>query len=435
MPRSQGPGGLLFAAMAAALSAGAAPAGDALRRPNVLLILADGLGVECLGCYGGGSYKTPHINRLAASGVRFTSCFATPLDTPSRVELLTGRYGFRTGWTKLIRRDPEADQFLDPSKETTVAQILKSAGSATAVAGTWQLCHFDNHPDHPAQCGFERSCCWRWMHAGEKTARYWNPQVWQDGKMMADLHGQFADDVYADFIVRFLRENRGRPFFAFYPMALAHEPFTVTPDVRTGPGDREARKENKEVRRFPGMVSYLDQVVGRLVAALDELGLRENTVIVFTASTGTDRKVTSIRDGMPVAGGQGVLCERGTHVPLIVAGGGAAAGRVCDDLVDFSDFLPTLAELAGAPLPRGLVIDGRSFAPQTRGHSGRPREWVFCEMKDDAFVRDRRWELFNDGRLFDLQTDPGERHPVPADAGAEADAARKRLQAVLDGLQ
>jgi arylsulfatase A-like enzyme len=398
--------------------------------------VAEDLGPECLGCYGGTSYNTANLDALAASGTRFRYCFATPLGPPSRAELLTGRYGFRTGWTSALGRSQENDQFLDPAKETTIGAVLRRSGYATAVAGAWQLCQFEAHPDHPRQCGFEQFCCWSWTIKAEKTSRYWNPSVWQDGRLRTDLRGQFGEDVFCQSLIDFIRRNRSRPFFVYYPTVLVHEPFIVPPDIKAGPADRESRKENKETHRFSGMVAYLDRLVGRLVTTVEELGLREETVIVFTSDCGTDRRITSLQNGVNVRGDKGMMSDRATRVPLLASWKGTTpAGRVCDDLIDFSDFLPTLAELSAAETPRHVTFDGLSFAPQLRGQQGKVRPWVFSGLKDAWLVRDHRWELLDDGRFFDLLNDPLAKHNLPKGSGPDADAARARLEAVFDSLE
>ena len=405
------------------------PAGSAApERPNVLLILADDLGAECLGSYGSTSYKTPHLDALARTGVRFEHCFATPLCSPSRVQLMTGRYPFRTGWTNLIRH--QRDEFLDP-KERTFGHMLRDAGYATALAGKWQLAEFQQHPDHVRKCGFDESCCWAWVMDDRQTSRYWSPAIWQEGKLRTDVGDHYGPDVFCDFLIDFISRNRERPFLAYYPMALVHAPF-ARPPGSDRPADTRPRGD---AANFPDMVAYMDRNVGRLVETLDRLGLREKTLILFSGDNGTARGIVSRVGEREIPGGKGQMTDAGTHVPLIANWKGAVPpGRVCTDLVDFSDVMPTLAEVTGAKLPEGVAIDGRSFAPQLRGETGRPRDWVFSQLGMNRFVRDHRWKLHADGRLFDIQKDPTEAAPV-APGSPEPDAARARLAAVLDTLK
>ena len=389
-------------------------------KPNVVLIMADDLGYECLGCNGGTSYQTPTLDALARTGTRFTHAFCTPLCSPTRNLIMTGRYNFRNyrGWGTL-----------DP-KETTFGHLLRAAGYATCVSGKWQLCRFDKpgNADHPKRAGFDEHCVWTWHYKGKKPSRYWDPFIWQDGKFRDDLKGKYGPDVHCDFIVDFIERHKAQPFLAYYPMNLVHAPFVRTPDSKQG---------KKKGGHFADMVAYLDKCVGRVVATLDRLGLRERTLILFTGDNGTPRGIRSKLGDTAFPGGKGRMTDAGTHVPLLANWTGTTpAGRACGDLIDFSDVLPTLAAIAGAPLPEGVTLDGRSFLPQLRGEPGTPRDWVFIQLNNKRAIRDKRWKLHHDGRLYDLDADPFEKSPIgPADANEAAAAARTRLQAALDSLK
>lgn len=180
--------------------------------------------------------------------------------------------------------------------------------------------------------------------------------------------------------------------------------------------------------------------------ALDELGLHENTLVLFTSDNGTPRGITSRMGHVVAEGGKGFTTDAGTHAPLIANWKGTIpAPKVCGDLVDFSDMLPTLAEAAGAGPAPNVVIDGRSFLPQLRGQKGNPRDWIFCYYRPNmkkgkwglkVFARDKKYKLYRQGRLFNVQADPLEKNPIePGQCGSEAAAARKRLQAVLDSMK
>jgi arylsulfatase A len=180
-------------------------------------------------------------------------------------------------------------------------------------------------------------------------------------------------------------------------------------------------------------VSYLDAQVGRVVDALDALGLAESTVVLFAADNGTPAPVDVEWRGVKRRGLKGTLSEGGTRVPLIARWKGTtAAGATVPDLVDLSDFLPTLADLAGASVPDAWQVDGRSFAPRLRGTGEGPREWTFSQLKEARCVREARWKLYGDGRLFDIVADPHEQHPVRRGEHPEETA---RLQKVLDQLR
>jgi arylsulfatase A len=397
-------------------------------QPNVLLIMADDLGVEGLRCYGSDSYQTPHLDALAASGVRFTNCYSQPLCTPSRVKIMTGKSNLRN-YTHFGILDPQ---------EITFAHTMTRAGYATAVAGKWQLHGTDEYGPlegrgaHPIRAGFGEYCLWQVARRGP---RYHDPLIEQNGHQLFDLRGDYGPSVFTEFLADFMARHRDRPFLAYYPMALVHNPFVPTPlSADRGSKDRQ--------QNFADMVTYMDRCVGRLVAELERLGLRDNTIIIFTTDNGTNRQIVSSLNGEEIVGGKGLPTNAGTHVPLIVNWPRrGASGVVCEDLVDFTDFLPTLAEAAQLePGKLPLTLDGRSFLPQVRGKPGLPRRWLFCDYdprwgrhQPARFVRDQRWKLYSDGRLFDLDVDPEEADPVALDQGDEAaQRARKKLQRVLD---
>jgi arylsulfatase A len=397
-------------------------------RPNIVLIMADDLGQECLGCYGNTSYKTPHLDALAATGIRFSHCYCTPLCSPSRVQIMTGRYGFRTGWTNLIGGPKE---FLDPQKEKTFGHFLQAAGYKTASAGKWQLCDFDLHPDHLTKCGFDEHCMWTWMYKGQQRSRSWDPFVWQNGKLCEDTKGKYGPDLYCEFLIDFITRNKDRSFFVYYPMALVHSPFEATPDSKGGGAGQKGDNQ-----RYANMVAYMDKLVGKIVATLDKHHLREKTLILFTGDNGTPRGITAMIGSTTVPGGKGTMTDQGSHVPLIANWKGTTpAGKVLNDLVDFSDMVPTFCALTGAELPKGVTIDGVSFAPQLRGQAGKPREWVFSQLGKNRYARDQRWKLHGDGKLFDMEKDPFEKNDLSAGTDPGAQAAQKRLQAVLDQLR
>jgi arylsulfatase A len=222
----------------------------------------------------------------------------------------------------------------------------------------------------------------------------------------------------------FVRRHRGGPFFVYYPTHLVHAPIVRTPD--SAPDSKDFYADD---------VAYLDKSVGRVVAEIERLGLRENTVILFSGDNGTARQSGTIR-GRQINGAKGSMWEGGTRVPLIASWKGTTPeGKVLQDMVDFSDFYATFAELAGAKLPQGVTIDGRSFAPQLRGRKGNLREWVYVQLGRNWYVKERAWKLNQSGELYDLKEAPFEEKLVPADSkDAQALAARQRLRAVLAQL-
>ena len=399
--------------------------------PNVILIMADDVGYEWFGCYGGKDAKTPHVDALAAAGTRFTHGFSQPVCTPSRVQIMTGRYN---------HRNYVCFGYLKPS-ETTFANALKKLGYKTCVAGKWQL---SGNAQTVRQFGFDEHCLWN-MHRYHKDApelpdptgwldRYWGPCLYTNGKWTKHDGETYGPDITSGFLLDFIARHKDERFLCYYPMILPHSPFPPTPDS----ADRTSRNAK---RNFADMVQYIDKIVGKIVARLEKLGIRENTLIVFTGDNGTHTSLTASTAGGDVKGGKSFLTHAGTHVPFIASWpGGGGEARVCDDLVDFSDVFPTIAEATGASLPADRKIDGRSFLPQLRGQKGDPRSWVFCHYFGkkgrtaagaQSAIWDHRWKLYANGKMYDLKTDIHEKSPLTAPTG-EALEASTRLQKALD---
>jgi arylsulfatase A len=397
--------------------------------PNIVLILADDFGYECVTAGGGQSYRTPNLDALATTGMRFEHCHVQPLCTPTRVQLMTGLYNVRN-YVRFGVLDPQA---------TTFAHLLKKAGYATGICGKWQL---GQAADLPRRFGFDEAFLWQHTRRGP---RYANPGLERNGVEEDYTHGEYGPKLINDFALDFVTRHRDRPFLLYYPEMLTHDPFQPTPDSPAWDPNAQGEKVNQDVKHFADMVAYMDKMVGRLVAKLDELGLRDNTLILFLGDNGTSGRVTSQFQGAPYRGGKGSTTAHGTHVPLIANWPGRIpAGRVNGDLIGSVDFLPTLCDAAGVPVPESLSSDGRSFFPQLLGRKGTPREWLYCwyspRQKADLTVREfafnQHYKLCRDGRFFDLAADPGEETPLRAESlEGEAATAAKSLQGALDQFQ
>lgn len=405
-------------------------AGQPVGPPNIVMIMADDLGYECLSCFGGHSYQTPRLDQLAGEGMKFTHCFSTPYCSPSRAQLLTGRYPLHNGIKRVIF-DPERHrEFLDPHQETGFAKLLRDQGYATAIAGKWQL-SFLYERDTVREFGFDRYQCWKIMEANhEKNPRYVNPVFVRDGKTIeGELQGKYGPDVNVDFLIDFMKENKNRPFLVYYPMLLPHFPWGPTPD--SADPLREMANEKGSTDYFPGMVAYMDKLVGRLVDAVDQLGLKENTLVLFTGDNGTQKPLTSLwgPDRRIVPGGKADPTDAGTRVPLIARWPGKIeAASLNGDLIDFSDFLPTFVELAQAKMPNNK-INGHSFAPKLFGQPGFQREWVHVEKQGIRYVRSRDWILTDKG---DLRPVVEIGHPPAAAVTPPGTAQQQRIRKELE---
>ena len=390
--------------------------------PNIILILADDLGYETLGAYGGTSYQTPNLDLLASSGMRFDSAHANPLCTPSRVKLMTGRYNLRN-----------YVQFGHlPVAETTFAHVLKEAGYRTLIAGKWQLAK--NGGQTPEMAGFDEHLAW---FVDEKGPRYWDPHVTTNG-VSEDHDGAYGPDMFSHYIGDFIKRHQDQPFFVYYPMVLPHTPH-VSPPTESS----EARVAQET---FGTMVEYMDDIVGSIVEKVDEFGLTEETLILFLGDNGTSRSLVSNLGDQVIAGGKGMATDAGTHIPLIVSWPGAISKEsVNANLVDLSVIFPTLAEAAQASQFLSDDIDGVSILSELEGRVGNPRGWIYIyyepKQNDEdtrfaEFVREARFKLYSTGDLFDLDTDILEENPISSDSdNLETEAARVRLAARMNAIR
>jgi arylsulfatase A len=391
--------------------------------------MADDIGYECFGCYGSKQYQTPNIDRMAKHGMRFTHCYSQPLCTPSRVKLMTGISNVR---------NYSAFSVLN-SDQRTIGHHFQDAGYETLVAGKWQLLGAEHYSKQfrgkgtwPQQAGFDHSCLWQVDQFG---SRFWQPLLYVDGEnRQFDDKNHYGPKIVNDYILDFLDKKHDKPFFVYYPMILVHNPFVPTPDS-------ESRSSKKKQRNFKDMVAYMDKMVGRVVQKTEDLGIADNTLILFCGDNGTNKAIKSTLNGKTIVGGKGKTTDAGTRVPLIASWPSVVpSDRVCEDLVDFSDFLPTCLGAAGAEVPAGL--DGQTFLPQLRGETGKPREWIYCyycprpeRTPPKRFVRDQRWKLYGDGSFFDVDSDVFEkRNLVGSDLPLEAVAAWVKLKEALDSM-
>lgn len=390
--------------------------------------MLDDFGYECVGANGGTSYQTPHMDRLAAAGVRGEHCHVQPLCTPTRVQLMTGQYNVRN-YTRFGHLDPG---------QTTFAQLFRGAGYATCIAGKWQLGRDRSLPDH---FGFDRYCLWQ---LDRRPPRYANPGLEIDGRRIDYTGGEYGPRIVNDYACRFIEQHRDRPFLLYYPLLLTHDPFQPTPDSPDWDPMAIGEQVNRHTDHFADMVTYADKMIGNVVDTLQRQGLREKTLVLILGDNGTKPSITSRMGDRAVKGGKGSGKDNGTHVPLIANWPGVIApGGVLRDLVDSTDFLPTICEAAGIELPPMLTIDGRSILPQLRGQNGQPREWIYCWYARDGgpqaefeFARNHDFKLYRDGRIFDLKNDPDERQPLAAShLTAAARAARDVLRAALAKYQ
>jgi hypothetical protein len=317
--------------------------------PNLIFIMVDDMGKDPVGCYGNGTRSaTPELDGLAATGMRFTNAYSMPKCTPTRVALLTGQYPYRNGWVNHYDVPRWNLKGFNPKKNPCIANVMKSAGYATCIAGKWQLNDFRDGPKILNDCGFDEFCVWTGHEAGNPPSdmRYWSPYLHTAAGSKTYSDG-FGPEVFNDFILDFIRKHKDEPMFIYYPMVLKHN----------GAGWREWEGSS--------MVAAIDKLTGRVVKVLDEVGIRKNTILIWTTDNGRNK---------------GSISESGCCVPFIVnCPGTVPQGVVTDALIDITDIMPTFAELGAATLPEGYTFDGRSFANLITGEvNDGPREWILA---------------------------------------------------------
>jgi arylsulfatase A len=411
----------------------------ASERPNVMVILCDDIGAHELSLYGHPVHRTPNLDELGRTGIWFTTGYSTPICHSTRFELMTGQYGHHNGVYQFPGRPggpPENTGVDDISSHLTFGKIFKQAGYATAHAGKWQLS--GEHPTLIRECGFDEYCMWAYKHnlppgvqhdgawegkPGVKTARYWHPSIVKNGEYVDTQDGSYGSDIFSDFILDFVAKSKDSPFFVYYPMALTHAPYYSTPDSTTSAGDKaQGSKKNWQAN-----VEYADKIVGKIVDGLERLGKRENTLIIFVGDNGT------------LGNGKGATTEMGARVPFIANGPGLVkqVGE-CRELVDLSDVVPTICDVANIALPKDHIMDGISFAPYLRGDTKPIREWIYAYLGPQRVVRTKRWLLENNsmtkfGQLYDCgDSRNGDGYiNVTESTSPEVIEAKRRLQRIL----
>ena len=323
----------------------------AAQKPNVIIFLADDLGYADLACHGNAFVKTPQLDAFAREAVEFTQFRVSPMCSPTRASLMTGRYNFRGGvYTTL---DPGCN--LDPG-ETTLADCMKRAGYKTGLFGKWHLGFGEG--ERPNQRGFDETLTFStWAGAGLKPS-YFDPTLLHNGK--PEKHPGYCMDIFTDAAIRFIRENQSRPFFIYLPANLIHEPLQVDPELCAGFG---ALSPNTQ--KIYGMIRSVDNSFGRLRAALKELNLEQNTIVVFTSDNGASVPVERYMGGL--RGIKGTPYENGLRVPLFVRWpAGVQSPATVAASAAHIDLFPTILDACGIERPGGLALDGSSLMPLLR---------------------------------------------------------------------
>jgi arylsulfatase A-like enzyme len=409
----------------AALIGAVTPIARAGDKPNIVYILADDLGWKDVGFHGS-DIRTPSLDELAATGARLEQFYVEPMCTPTRAALMTGRYPLRYGLQTVVI--PSAGTYGLPTDERTLPEALRDAGYETSIVGKWHLGHADRKY-WPRQRGFDHQ---------------YGPLLGEIDYFTQEAHGRrdwfreevpVADSGYAttllgDEAVRLIRAHDGKkPLFVYLAFTAPHAPYQA-PQADL---DAYASIADPARRAYAAMVTAMDREIGRVVAALDEKGMRDDTLIVFHSDNGGPRsakftgevdtsKATIPCDNGPYRDGKGMLYEGGTRVVSLVNWPGhVQAGLVVDEVVHVVDMLPTLAKLGGAPAGKGKPLDGVDVWPTLSAGAASPRKDLVYNVEPfRAAVRKGDWKLVwrtvlpSRVELFDVAKDPNETTNVAA---------------------
>lgn len=396
--------------------------------PNIILIMADDMGYECLGAYGSLSYKTPRLDEMAANGLLATHCISNPLCTPSRVKIMTGKHNFR---------NYAYFGYLNPD-QYTFGNLMQEAGYATCIAGKWQLNGIyhdlpgNQDLDRPFDFGFDEYCLWQ-VHKEKKAGeRFADPLIVQNGKELPRDKDAYGPDIFSDYICDFIERKNDSAFFIYYPMVLVHDPFVPTPDSEEWP-EADRRYEN-DTAYFKDMVAYADKIVGRILDKLEDAGISEQTLVIFTGDNGTHRSIVSRMQERKIKGGKGMTIDAGVHVPLIMQWPEKLREPVVyNEVIDFTDFFATFAALTG----KQKATDGKSFLDLLEGKDYQRREFAFVHYDPmwgqgvnqyrNQFVQNERYKLYRGGQLYDLEKDVMEKTPLEG-----METLRNEMQMILD---
>ena len=404
------------------------------RQPNILLIIADDLGAEALPCYGNTVFTTPNLDTLAQEGARFDNAYASPVCTPTRAMILTGFYPNRTGILErldspAIRESPTNRL---PAHLITFGNLFQSAGYATAIAGKWHLGDFRIYPDLPKAHGFDEYCLWVQRLDGKSHSRYFAPHNYENGEFRKHDKTVYGPDDYSDFLVDFMKRNKDKPFLAYFPMNLIHGPMHEPPGMKELAEGRFPPDLPKKERIAGHMVTYMDAMVGKLLTTLDEIGVADNTLVIFTGDNGCSHSLENRLGEFRLQGGKRTMNEAGTRVPFIAKWPGKIPPGTRDQIFSLVDMLPTLAAVADIPLSH--TVDGMDLSRNLFGAHGTDRKYCFMAFEGGCWmVRDDRFRLHEDGRFYEVPFGQNETRYnmeiLDPDLYAES---RDRLQKQLD---
>ena len=412
--------------------------GEKETKPNVILIMADDIGFECLSINGSTSYKTPVLDSLAKNGVNFKRALSQPLCTPSRVKIMTGKHNYK---------NYEYFTYLNPNQKT-FGNLFKENGYETAIVGKWQLNGIQymidgfNDNRRPIHFGFDEYSLWQLTKLKSSGERFANPLIEQNGEFLPRDKDAYGPDIVSDYAIEFIKKNKDNPFFIYYPMLLVHSPFVPTPDSPEWKSiDTRSQKNN---RFFIDMVEYMDKIIGKISNELSKQGIAENTLILFVGDNGTNVNLVSQTKNGPVRGGKGNTITHGHHVPMVANWPKKIKKPTqYNGLINMNDFYATFCDI----LKVKNESDGISFMdvlttnnflkreittiyydPHHHLGSNVSKQRLNVSKQRNVFTQNARYKLYKDGRFFDMENDILEVKPlVDRELNAYQKEIKKRL--------
>lgn len=385
------------------------------QKPNVILIMADDIGFECLSINGSTSYKTPVLDSLALNGINFIKAISQPLCTPSRVKIMTGKHNFR---------NYEHFTYLN-SNQKTFGNLFKENGYKTAIVGKWQLNgikikavdkNISQDNKRPYEFGFDEYSLWQLTKTKDLGERFANPLIEQNGKFLPRNENAYGPDVVSDYAVDFIKRNKDNPFFIYYPMLLVHDPFVPTPDSPEWKS-LETRSE-KDNKYFVDMVAYMDKIIGKIVDELEAQGIAENTLLLFVGDNGTHPRIISQTENGSIRGGKGNTISHGVNVPMVASWPSIIKkSRNYLGLVNFNDFYATFTDILNVENDS----DGESLVQILKNKETSKREsvsiyydpmWGNISRYRNVFSQTKRYKLYQNGEFFDTEKDVLETNPL-----------------------
>ena len=382
-----------------------------ISKPNVILIMADDIGYEALSINGANDIRTPVLDSLARNGINFKNAYSQPLCTPSRVKIMTGKPNYE---------NYEYFTYLNP-KEKTFGNLFQDNGYKTLVACKWQLngvqFKLDDYTDlkRPYTFGFDSYMLW-WL--AERGSRFANPVLVNNEKKIDTSIDDYGPEIVSDYIVDFINKHNNSPFFIYYPMMLVHDPFLPTPNSKDWENEQNRLNSNNP-EYFPEMVSYMDSTVGKIINALKNNNIDDNTIIIFLGDNGTDRKVFTKNNNVLVKGSKGLTNKYGTNVPLIISW--SKLKKIKNEqtpLVDLIDFYSTFEDLLDV---EKKTSNGVSLLPLLLGENFDERKyittyynpmWGSLYKNRAVYIQNKKYKLYKSGSFYNYQLDPEEKYPL-----------------------